>query len=198
MLTKPRYQDGFTLVETLVALALLALISVYGLSALSFSRAFDRVGKQIETEIGEELAFERIREILGQFHFVLQDNEKPPLFSGQEKQLQFLALSDGKSIPGGMVQIRLRGNGLGNLVMQWQHYPLENNMESSGEVVVMRNVDGIHFSYGTTLKSGEFKESWSLRDAYPRVVKLSFRKKSNSDDLVKAVNVERVLLLGGQ
>jgi general secretion pathway protein J len=190
-----RQQEGFTLVETLVALALLALISVYGLTALSFSRAFDRVGKKIELVINEDLALERIRELMSQFQIKNSDVDKPPTFIGEKDRLQFLALSDGKSISGGLYQVQLLKSNDGRLVLQWQSFPLNSENEILSEVSVLNDVAELNFGYTATLTSETFTETWPTRESYPRAIRFQLRR-VGSESAPRKKHQNRIFVLG--
>jgi general secretion pathway protein J len=188
-------QDGFTLVETLVALALLALISVYGLTALSFSRAYDRVGRKIELAMNEDLALERIRELMSQFQFINSDIDKPPTFLGRKDKLQFLAISDGKSIPGGLYQVQMLKSDDGRLLLQWQSFPLNSGNEIMNEVSVLNDVAELYLGYSAAWTSETYFDTWTAHESFPRALRFQVQR-TDTESASRKKDVLRIFVFG--
>jgi prepilin-type N-terminal cleavage/methylation domain-containing protein len=188
-------QDGFSLVETLVALVLLSLISVYGLTSLYYFRAFNRVGQNTERNMNEEIALERIREVFSQFQFGAQGIENSLDFSGQPDSLSFLALSDGKAVPGGLYKVEFFKNESGDFALRWQSWPQQEGRNNQSEVTILNQAGEVQFSYAESSKVAAFLDVWVSKDSYPKTIKINFRNRSSGTALPLA-DVERMIILG--
>jgi general secretion pathway protein J len=103
-------QAGFTLVELLVALALLSVITTAILGGIDFSRRVWQTGPERESRAEIEAAADTLRMLLAQTLPAVapgDDGMARLVFQGSPHELVAVTLSDGRSQVGGMALTRL-------------------------------------------------------------------------------------------
>jgi prepilin-type N-terminal cleavage/methylation domain-containing protein len=188
-------QHGFSLIEMLVSLALLSLISVYGLIALNYSRAYNRVGRQIEHNMNEQVAFERLREVFSQFQIEAQTMDEALVFEGRPNRFRFLALSNGKTISGGLFQVEMLKGSKDDFSFYWQTWPSGQTAQTAEEIVVFSNVEEVEFGYSTGEKPNAFVANWDQKVSVPKKIKIKLKWR-NPHRSSAVVSIERVFPLG--
>ena len=100
-----RHDDGFTLVELLVSLALLSLMAIYALNAFSSLRDINRVEDRVDAQMEVEAVARHLRETIADVRpiFVRDSNNAPKLlFRGSPGVLEFVSASNGGLETGGL------------------------------------------------------------------------------------------------
>ncbi|MPM55530.1 hypothetical protein SDC9_102327 [bioreactor metagenome] len=148
---------GFTLVEILVAITLLAMVSVIIASSLSaFQRSYDKVAR-LSQKLTRNRALDRIAEHLRNaipFYWPdeTDDNVEHLVFQGAEEELWFAtrqrAGADGK---GALLFLRLYVDDDHNLKCDYRDLPflpwLELKSQNYRTEIIAQNVDRVHFLY---------------------------------------------------
>jgi prepilin-type N-terminal cleavage/methylation domain-containing protein len=171
MMVRRRQDDGFTLVELLVSLALLSLMTIYALNAFSSLRDINRVVDRIGTQMEVEAVARHFRETLADVRpvFVMDENNAPKfLFKGAIDALEFVSASDGDRETGGLYLVRYSVNADGTLLAERRL--LRDRQETEADnVVLLRDVDGISFSY-LAPGASDGVDTWERKDTLPSAI----------------------------
>ena len=180
-----RNDDGFTLIEALVALALTGFV----LSALatltaqwmpSWNRGLDRI--QQSEMIG--VSMQRIAADLAAAEFVPADRAtKKPLFEGAALSVTFVRTSLGPNVGVGLDVVRIgEGSDAGRLVTLRSRAPfaplspggsLSEQIHPSDAVLLMRPPLRLSFTYAGP--DQVFRDSWHDMDTLPTAIMLTVR-----------------------
>jgi general secretion pathway protein J len=178
-------EDGFTLIETLVALALTGLV----LSALAnitsqwlpnWNRGIDRI--QRSESIG--LALQRIGADLAAAEYVPANREqRQPLFDGSELSVMFVRTALGPNARQGLDVVRVgETTDQGKLVTVRSRAPfaplepaasLSEQIQFGDPVVLLRAPFRLSFSYAG--RDRVWKSSWHAADRLPAAIMLTVR-----------------------
>jgi general secretion pathway protein J len=174
-------EQGLTLIELLLALAILAVLTGFLASGLSIGRrAFDadRTG-----EIGAETdgAIQAITSLIASALPVRGSTANPKsgvMFDGRQETLSFVSLSEGRSLRGGPHTVRLRRSGV-DLVVDVMGPALEPAGAATGpvptRVVVLSGVRDIRFSYFGGMNQGGppgWQAQWLGAERLPALVSI--------------------------
>jgi general secretion pathway protein J len=182
-------QGGFTLIETLVALALMGLV----LSALanltaqwlpSWNRGLDRI--QRSELIG--IALQRIADDLGAAQNVpLSRGDKKPLFAGSEQSITFVRTSLGPNAGPGLDVVRLGEatdrEGLATIRSRTPFRPLPpeaslaDQLRFGEPVVLFRAPYRLSFAYAG--EDHDWKSAWQNSERLPAKIRLTVRDASS-------------------
>ncbi|MEH2628602.1 general secretion pathway protein J [Bradyrhizobium sp. AZCC 1719] len=176
-----RGEQGLTLIELLLSLAILAILTGFLAGGLSMARkAFgaDRV-----SEIGSETsaAIQTVASLVGSALPARFDGEGPKDavgFDGRPQGLSFVGLSEGRSLRGGPHKIVLRQSG-GDLVVDFVllkgTLSKENPEPSSTRVVVLSGVREIRLGYFgamDTKAKPAWRTEWGRAERLPDLVSI--------------------------
>jgi general secretion pathway protein J len=171
-----RGDDGFTLVELLVSLALLSLMAVYALGAFNSLRGMNQVAERTSAQMEVDAVIRHLRESIGAARYVLVrngDGAESLSFSGKPQSLFYAAASTGLTEVGGIYLIDLSVDDEHQLV---ERRGLQRGVRpiAPTEVVLLRGVDGITFAYhGASSPAPE--SEWASADDLPIAVTLGLR-----------------------
>lgn len=142
-------ESGFTLVEMLVALALLSIMTLYAWQSFSTLQRFkliaDRVGSQMEVDAAARqmtMTISDTRGVLG--HDV--NNQPLGTFKGQPNQIEFIATSDGERETGGFYVVTYTLDDNARLISTHRLFR-ENEILTETTITLLRGVKGLSFKY---------------------------------------------------
>jgi general secretion pathway protein J len=142
-------ESGFTLVEMLVALALLSIMTLYAWQSFSTLQRFkliaDRVGSQMEVDAAARqmtMAISDTRGVLG--HDV--NNQPLGTFKGQPNRIEFIATSDGERETGGFYVVTYSVDDKARLISTHRLFR-ENEILAETKITLLRNVKSLSFKY---------------------------------------------------
>lgn len=177
--------DGFTLLELLIAIALLGLIFAALAGGLRFGTAAWQAGSE---RLGDsdnlQLVHRVVRRQLEAAITPAADgaDEDIPVFEGRRDRLQFLAPAPSVGMPPGLYQIGLRlqrNAGSGALVLDWSAV----DREGGGTETLIDNVARVRFSYlgtpGGTVGRG-WTPDWRDLDRPPQAIRMDIGFKDGS------------------
>jgi general secretion pathway protein J len=149
-MTKAQAEEaGFTLVEMLVALALLSIMTLYAWQSFSMLQRFkliaDRVGSQMEVDAAARqmaIAISDTRGVLG--HDV--NNQPLGTFKGQPNRIEFIATSDGERETGGFYVVTYRLDEKARLISTHRLFR-EKEILAETTIMLLRNVKSLSFKY---------------------------------------------------
>jgi len=174
-----RGEEGVTLIELLLALAILAVLTGFLTGGLSIARG------ALDSDLSSGIisrtdgAVESVSSLIASAIPVpinAASQKAEIIFDGRQTALSFVGLSEGRSMRGGLCNIHLRMSG-SDLVVEVIG-PLRSTTENAARLVPIRvvalsGVRDIRFRYfGSTNPSGpsEWQESWLAGDSLPDLV----------------------------
>lgn len=186
-MTRKRTDAGFTLLEMLLALALLALIVSSLLGGLHLGRRAFEAGRGGEANSEIEAAAAALSDLLAQtFPATVSDPDKGSVavFSGRPNGCFFTALSEGRTQMGGLVstEIGLQNRSGHNDLAVWSKVfragaVAATRREDMRETRLVSNVTSFGMAYFGVVEDGrppEWRDEWLLRDRLPKLVSVHF------------------------
>ena len=189
-------QRGFTLVELLVALMLLAFIALgLGGAMRTISQTQERVDRRMQRSERQQVAIQFLRHTLGQVSGLPRptaatpQGETPSYFQGTAQTLQWLGSMPANFGAGGRSHIRLilqPGSAGNQLVLQykkWDKNTPNPEWPSADSYVLESNVEALEFSYQRThrLQGQQWQSVWGVgentpsRQELPSAIRLQLR-----------------------
>lgn len=181
-------QSGFTLVELLVAMALLGLISVLLFGGIRFGARSWEAGHERLEQINEvEVAQAVLRQLLGRAREVTlfdagRSRDAVPFFGRREEVFFAAPLPAHRGIGGayGFALQLSRQAGRDDLVLAWRLQRPESPPSASEEfedrTVLMSDVRDVTFAYYGAPEEGrapDWMETWDGTNGLPRLVRVS-------------------------
>lgn len=167
--------DGFTLVELLVSMALLSLMAIYAIQAFSTLRNMSRVEADMAAQMEVDAVARHLRGELEETSAVfLPDGSVRPklLFVGKSTTLTYVATSNGEREVGGPYLVSLALDGDGTLKSRRQLIQTKIS-EQVNEVILLRGVQSIHFSYRASKNPPQVLPEWNADNRLPIAIEIS-------------------------
>ena len=194
MLARSRTNRGFTLVELLVALVILAITAVLILDGLRLgTRSWALVDDRADRTEQMRLVQGFIRTQLEQAQaFVSQDEagEQRISFSGESNALRWVAPFPGYVGQGGMYWFTLEEQALGSrvrLILRYELYQAKGwdrySEQKSESVVLHDDIEQVEFAYRdaeSDVAEATWESSWVESDRLPNLIRMRLRPKDAS------------------
>jgi prepilin-type N-terminal cleavage/methylation domain-containing protein len=181
-------QAGFTLVETLVALALLSLMTAFATGAIAImSRT-----KQIEAKLAQRSKLEAVERHLAQtlsdmrIVYVLNpDQSARPAFRGESGLIEFIAPLSDRLERGGLYWLRYGVDDRGVFALQYQVFRPQGVFNSGASEPLLPGVDRVRFRYFGRPEQGAppgWSDTWVRKGILPQAVSLEIGLKAPSTE----------------
>lgn len=178
-----RSQSGTSLLELLVAVALLALLAVYALDAIGSLRDFGHIETRLGAQQSVDAAAGYIRGSIESMRPARVENDGAPprlAFSGAEKEISFVTESDPRLDYGGLYDVNLvlekSADGLADLVAYRR--PFRAIKSSATASLLLQNIERLTFRYFGSPEEGEpfsWREQWNSPSRLPLAVEIDVR-----------------------
>ncbi len=180
-----RGEDGFTLVELLISLALLSLMTAYAISAFGMLRDMNGIAARAAAQQDVDAAVRHMRESLGdvrvQFIVDEEDGDQHLLFEGAADSVRFVTVSNGERETGGLYAVRYVLDETGDLVSE-RTLLQSRPWNQANRVVLLRGVTSVLFGYvaeGDPGGEAGTQANWDNERILPRAVTVSVGFKAN-------------------
>jgi general secretion pathway protein J len=201
MMSCPRNQQGFTLIEVLVAITLLGMIVAMLSGGIRLAAHTWETGAENSEAIQQiELSHQVIRRLLSQA-YPLVDPDEIPDFTGASRPADISEIPNGRPIEfqggresmtfaglmpshlgGGFHQFELRvdndggggGGGDASLVLRWRR--LSDDDDEIGETILIEQIAAASFTYFGPIEGAtatEWQPVWDKRSVLPALVRLA-------------------------
>jgi type II secretion system protein J len=185
-ITARSFQSGFTLIETLVALALLSLMTIFATGAIAtMSRT-----KQVEARIAVRSNMEAVERHLTQtlsdmrtLFAVGTDQGTQLAFSGESGSVSFVGLLSDRLERGGLYSLHYGVTENGVFALEYQLYRPLHEFKTGQSENLLSGVENVSFNYfGSTMDgdSARWSNQWHLKDTLPRAISVEFKLKGES------------------
>lgn len=176
-----RGEQGLTLIELLLSLALLAVVTGFLASGLSIGRrAFDadRTNRIVS---GSSAAIQAVSTLIGSALPVPEgahDTGPRIMFEGRQQAVAFVGLSEGRSLRGGPHKIRLRRSGsdlVAEIVVSAAETKTGDPVPPAIQVAVVGGVREVHFEYFGRINPASppgWRTDWAGADLLPDLVSI--------------------------
>lgn len=171
-------EDGFTLVELLVSLALMAMMSAYALGALRSFGAIERVSRQFEAQAEVDAVQRNLRQLIGDARWILRtgdDGVPQAIFSGEPERLVLLSVLNDRLERGGLYVLEFTHDAANRHLEMRRRLYRPSGDGSERRLVLLEGVERIALRYcGTpcTADPSRWPESWEAADRLPSRVAL--------------------------
>jgi general secretion pathway protein J len=173
-----RSQDGFTLLELLIAITLLSLLT--GMLFAGFrlgTRHVDRQTTRIERSAQIPAVQDFLRSRLADAQPLLDQTSGSIVFDGRPDGLDFVSVAPESSAIGGLQLFTVEFNSAGQLRVRWQLFgiPQLESQQSTDGTVLLDRVGHVAFQYYGAIppaKRSAWHQAWQDMDSLPSLVQI--------------------------
>lgn len=180
-------ERGLTLIELLVSMAILVILSSFIIGGLSTAiRAFD-ADRRNDVEAATNAAGESLRSLIAAATPVVSAQQAGSLlFDGQRGELRFVVLSEGRTLRGGLQDVRIRRQN-DELIVEVFGPTGESEGRKSppSSTTIVRGLRDIRFRYfGIAGPKGDavWRDDWIKAARLPALVEISLNFKDSRRD----------------
>jgi prepilin-type N-terminal cleavage/methylation domain-containing protein len=166
--------DGFTLVELLIALALLALMAVYAIQAFNAMRNMNRVAADISAQMEVDSVSRFLRRELSDARAVFQQagtGNSKLYFNGQPETLSYVTVSNGEREIAGLYYVSVKLDESGTFIAVRQLLAAKPNRQVNS-VILLRGVSNLQFTYSGTENNTEPQKQWNTESQLPKAIQV--------------------------
>jgi general secretion pathway protein J len=172
-------EAGFTLVELLVSLALMAMMSAYAVGALRTFSSMERVSKSFEQQAEVDAAQRNIRQLIGDARLVFRIDENGlanAIFSGKPDSLTLISILNDRLERGGLyvLEFGLNANHQRLEMQRRMHRPTGEG--SVRNIAILEGVERVSWRYcGSPCSENDltlWPDNWKIVDRLPSRVAL--------------------------
>jgi prepilin-type N-terminal cleavage/methylation domain-containing protein len=175
-----RGEQGFTLVETLLALALLALMSAYAVSAIRIMRNVDRLELRISERAEIEAVQRHLITVVSDARTAFEQARTAAalhLFQGGSGGFDLISVLDDHLERGGLYRARYYVDAeKRTLMLSYKLLRGDDAAAAANDVALLSNVKELQVRYFGTPGPGAaaaWTADWSVRDRLPQLVEIA-------------------------
>jgi general secretion pathway protein J len=171
--------EGFTLVELLVALALLGLMTAYAVAALRSLRDVSRATDELEARAEVEAVVRHLRQSLADTRaiFVNEENGAAQLvFSGGPARIGLITVMNDRLERGGLYALDYGIDDKGKALTLKRRLYRPDGQAPVAEESLLEGIESVAFRYceaTCTLAPNDWPESWKPQDRLPGFVRIT-------------------------
>jgi prepilin-type N-terminal cleavage/methylation domain-containing protein len=168
-------QEGFTLVELLVSMALLSLMAIYSVQALRTLHNMNRVEVDISKQMEVDAVARHLRSEISDARAVFLQSDTPNAklaFSGMSHSLSFVTAANGEREVGGLYLIIVDVGTDGTLKSSRQMLSAHTS-NPIDEVTLLRGVKSVNFAYINANNSSEILQNWTIDNELPDAIRVN-------------------------
>lgn len=174
-------QAGFTLVETLMALALLSLLMAYAAGSLLLMARTRAIGHDLSLKSDLEAFRRHLHVTLGDARavFEVQQSESPKpkiLFKGEKNAVEFVSLLSDHLERGGLYVLRYELNPEGSVVLKYRVFRQSGSPADEKNEALLEGMNNLTFWYfGSRGKPGsvaQWYDNWNGESHHPLAVQI--------------------------
>ena len=175
-------EDGFSLIEVMVSLALVSVLAIYTLNAISLQKNMNLQGQRIARQLEVNAVINALRQPISAMQLVFapaQQGQRNLLFDGKEHSLSFAWVSDGSRLEGGLYRVTYLVDDAQRLVARFEA------IKSSGfappvSVSVLDNVQSVSFRYFDVSGAKDGILEWRAQDRLPNRIEFKLIREKQS------------------
>ena len=174
MKTFERNDIGFTLIEMLVSLALLAMMSIYALQSFRTLNQMDLIGRRMQGQNEVNAVVHHLATELSGARIAFADAgtaQQRLLFSSSGKSLNYVTASNGDRETGGLYLVTLSVDATGSLISNRQLLRSDGSGPSEA-VTLLSDVKSLTFSFDETKPADEVLHEWIGKDHLPAAAEI--------------------------
>jgi general secretion pathway protein J len=165
-------EAGFTLVEMLVSLALLALLSVFMVTGLRFSSQVKSAEARVEVLSQTDGARRHLRQTLAgaqNFTTAFSEQSETLSFIGTASDLTLTAPLDDRVAVGGLYRLTYEMDQQ-NLVLRYHLFRFGEASPPESSIIILENISALALRY---LSNGTWRDSWNDPARAPQAVEIN-------------------------
>jgi general secretion pathway protein J len=175
-------EDGFTLAEMLVALAILALMSTYAIMSITTLNQVKRVEQKIDASSEVDAVQRHLQHTIADTRSIFAldaENLARLAFVGKPDTLEIVAPLNDRLERGGLYRLRY-GFDPGSRQMTlgyalFRPVPVQSNLASEPLLTNVENLTFRYYGYDSSDESGEWTSAWERTDILPSAIEISAR-----------------------
>jgi general secretion pathway protein J len=187
-------EDGFTLVELLISLALLSLMAIYAIQTFTTLRTMNRIESDMASQMEVDAVARLLRRELSDARAVFQQQgtaNEQLYFIGAENTLAYVTESNGEREAGGLYYVAISLDSTGTLTAKRQLLGIKL-YDHINEVVLLRGVSKLSFSYvGDTATTPDWQAINQLPKAIAAHVEFQGGDKRRWSDILVRLQTSR-------
>jgi prepilin-type N-terminal cleavage/methylation domain-containing protein len=164
---------GFSLVEVIISIALLALISLFAVQAVKQLVSYRRAEMNYQHRMLAERFLQNLRAELQSVRS--PDNMADSILTGGVGEIEYALVSKGRPEAAGIYRVRYWMED-GNI---WHSQKLIDKSAEKKSYIILPDVSNVRFSYSDT-SSAQPRQNWNEEDSLPAAVDVAI-KLNNSD-----------------
>jgi general secretion pathway protein J len=172
-------EAGFTLIEMLVATAMLAIMAIYAISSISTFKEIRRVESRVAEGRSIAAVQRHFEQSLSNAHVTFEtvgETDTRIVFTGKSDSVVFVSMLDDRLERGGLHRLHYRLDKIGKrLVLGYEINRPTKTRSAEHELVLLTNVERVKFSYFGPTADDEvetWQAAWVRPDRLPTYVRI--------------------------